>query len=75
MTWTAIPSPIASVVEGYTVSSGQGTQLPDEFPDDVLVFDDAEIMSAVESADGLMVNLSSDADPDEIKTLPRILCR
>ena len=24
-------------------------------------------MSAVESADGLMVNLSSDADPDEIK--------
>ena len=53
--------------EGYTVSSGQGTQLPEEFPDDVLVFDDAEIMSAVESADGLMVNLSSDADPDEIK--------
>lgn len=53
--------------EGYTVSSGQGTQLPEEFPADVLVFDDAEIMSAVESADGLMVNLSSNADPDEIK--------
>ena len=53
--------------EGYTVSSGQGTQLPEEFPDDVLVFDDAEIMSAVDSADGIMVNLSSDADPDDIK--------
>lgn len=53
---------------GYKATSGKGTQLPDDFPDDVLVYDDAEIISTVESADGFMVSLSSEADPRDIKT-------
>ena len=53
---------------GYKATSGKGIQLPKDFPDDVLVYDDAEIISTVESADGFMVSLSSEADPDGIKT-------
>ena len=53
---------------GYKATSGQGTQLPEDFPDDVLVYDDAEIVSTVESADAVMVNLSIEADPEDIKT-------
>lgn len=53
---------------GYKATSGKGTRLPDDFPDDVLVYDDAEIISTVESADGFMVSLSSEADPGDIKT-------
>ena len=53
---------------GYKATSGKGIQLPKDFPDDVLVYDDAEIISTVESADGFMVSLSSEADPGDIKT-------
>jgi len=53
---------------GYKATSGRGTQLPQDFPDDVLVYDDAEIISTVESTDGFAVSLSSEADPGDIKT-------
>jgi len=53
---------------GYKADWGRGTQLPQDFPDDVLVYDDAEIISTVESTDGFAVSLSSEADPGDIKT-------
>jgi len=58
--------------ESLSISSGMGTQLPEDFPDDILVYDDAEIISVHEasgrSGDVMQVTLSSEADPDGIKT-------
>ena len=52
--------------DGFSAVVGSGASVPSGFPDDVLVYEDAEITLSMETAEGFQLMLLAQATPEEV---------
>jgi len=52
--------------EKFEMKTGEGVELPDDFPKDVPVYPSATILTSMTSAEGIMVSTQSTADPTQV---------
>ena len=52
--------------DGFSAVVGSGASLPSGFPDDVLVYEDAEITLSMETEEGFQLMLLAQATPEEV---------
>lgn len=52
--------------DGFSAVVGSGASVPSGFPDDVLVYEDAEITLSMETEQGLQLMLLAQATPEEV---------
>ena len=52
--------------DGFSAVVGSGASVPSDFPDDVLVYEDAEITLSMETEEGFQLMLLAQATPEEV---------
>ena len=52
--------------DGFSAVVGSGASVPSGFPDDVLVYEDAEITLSMETEEGFQLMLLAQATPEEV---------
>ena len=52
--------------DGFSAVLGSGASVPSGFPDDVLVYEDAEITLSMETEEGFQLMLLAQATPEEV---------
>lgn len=52
--------------EKFEMKTGEGVELPENFPQDVPLYPDATIVASMASQEGVMVSCQSPADPAEV---------
>ena len=52
--------------DGFSAVLGSGASVPSGFPDDVLVYEDAEITLSMETVEGFQLMLLAQATPEEV---------
>ena len=52
--------------DGFSAVVGTGAAVPSGFPDDILVYEDAEIALSMETEDGFQLMLLAEATPEEV---------
>ena len=52
--------------DGFKITSGSAASLPEDFPEDILIYGNATVVAGTETEGSLSVNLTSDAPAQEV---------